>query len=281
MAPLVHAYNSTKHDSTGYSPFFFMFCRHPRLAVDACLGLNSPDEPISSRTHYATKLKKRLAFAYKAASRESNKSGQRNDSNYDLKVRNSVLDIGDCALIRKVGFRGKHKLAERWDRDSYVVIGMPEINIHVYHVQKEFGDGSVKTLHRNMLLPFSAIPSISEIGTNSSRSKSKKEKNEMSPKTIPVPASPSESDFVSDSNESPVLFVPRYVPPHRRNNVSMNSKTSSNNDSADGSTYFINDSSHHGSLNTIRGSPSVNVDRSQSNVGTESSFQAALANQVL
>ena len=96
---------SSKHDSTGYSPFFFMFGRHSRLAVDACLELNSPDEPISSRAHYATKLKNRLA-------RESSKSGQRNKSNYDLKVRNSVLDIGDRELICKVGFRGKHKLAE-------------------------------------------------------------------------------------------------------------------------------------------------------------------------
>ena len=61
-----------------------MFGRHPRLAVDACLGLNSPDEPISSRAHYATKLKKRLDFAYKAAARESDKTGQRNKSHYDL-----------------------------------------------------------------------------------------------------------------------------------------------------------------------------------------------------
>ena len=199
----------------------------------------------------------------KAAARESNKSGQRNKSNYDLKVRNSVLDIGDRVLIRKVGFRGKHKLADRWDRDSYVVIGMPDINIPVCHVQKEFGDGSVKTLHRNMLLPFTIIPSISEIGTNTSGSKSKKDKSEMSSKTIPVPSSPSESDFDSDSGESPVLFVPRYVPPHRRNNVSMNSTTSSNNGSADGSAHFINDLSHHGSLNTFRGSPSVNLDKSK------------------
>ena len=125
-----------------------------------------------------------------------------------------------------------------------------------------------------MLLAFSAIPSISEIGTNPSGSKSKKEKKEMSSKTIPVPASPSESDFDSDSNESPVLFVPSYVPPHRRNNVCLNSKTSSNNGSADGSAHFINDSSHHGSLNTFRGSPPVNAHRSQSNVRTESSFQA-------
>ena len=159
VASLVHAYNSTKHDSSGYSPFFLMFGRHPRLTVDARLGLNSPDQPISSKAHYATKLKERLDFANKAAARKSNKSGH-SKSNYDLKVRKSVLDIRDHVLILKVGFRGKHKLADRWDRDSYVVIGMPDINILVYHVQKEFGDSSVKKLQKNMLLPFSTIPSI-------------------------------------------------------------------------------------------------------------------------
>ena len=90
-----------------------------------------------------------------------------------------------------------------------------------------------------MLLPFSAIPSISEIGTNPSGSKSKKGKSEMTSRTIPVPTSTSKSDFDSDSSESPVLFVPRYVPPNRINNVSMNSKTSSNNGSADGSAHFL------------------------------------------
>ena len=52
----------------------------------------------------------------------------------------------------------------------------------------------------------------------------------------------------------------------------MTSKTSSNNGSAAGSANFINDSSHYGSLNTFRSSPSVNVGRSQSNVRTEGSF---------
>ena len=73
-----------------------------------------------------------------------------------------------------MGLHGKHKLADRWDMESYVVIDMPGKYVLVHNVQKEFGDGSVKTLHRNMLLSFSAIPSISEIGTNSLGSKSKK-----------------------------------------------------------------------------------------------------------
>ena len=99
-------------------------------------------------------MKKRLDFAYKAVARESDKKGQKNKSHYDLGVRNSILDTDDRVLIRKVGLRGKHKLADRWDKDSYIVLDKSDSNIHVYKIQKEFGEGSVKTLHRNMLLPF-------------------------------------------------------------------------------------------------------------------------------
>lgn len=43
VTPLVHSYNATKHESTGYSSYFLMFGRHPRLAADAYLGLISED----------------------------------------------------------------------------------------------------------------------------------------------------------------------------------------------------------------------------------------------
>ena len=64
VGPMVHAYNATLHDSTGYSPYFLMFGRHPRLAIDALLGLHFDDINARYANEYTRTLRQRLTTSY-------------------------------------------------------------------------------------------------------------------------------------------------------------------------------------------------------------------------
>ncbi|KAJ8348558.1 hypothetical protein SKAU_G00271470 [Synaphobranchus kaupii] len=149
---LVHAYNSTKCDATGYSPYFLMFGREARLPIDLCFGTSPDGRDEGCHSRYVAKLKEDLQRAYKLASGVADKTHQRNKRSYDKRVGFQTLDIGDRVLLRNLGLKGKHKLESRWSPIPYVVLGkMP--NLPVYKVKPEDGRGGVKTLHRDHLLP--------------------------------------------------------------------------------------------------------------------------------
>ena len=61
-------------------------------------------------------------------------SAERHKAQYDLKVRESTVGVGDRVLVRNVGFKGKHILADKWDKDLYVVLDKPNSNIHVFKI---------------------------------------------------------------------------------------------------------------------------------------------------
>jgi hypothetical protein len=80
VSTLTHA----KHRTTGYSPFFLMFGRYLRLAINAFLCLDSNNtEKTRSRENVAKKLQKRLEFSYEVASREAERSASRHKRFYD------------------------------------------------------------------------------------------------------------------------------------------------------------------------------------------------------
>ena len=132
VSTMTHAYNAASHDSTGFSPFFLMFGRHPCLAVDAFLGLPQDTETVKGHKDYVDRLKQQLATAYETASEEAKKSAGRQKDYYDEKVRHSNLEVGDRVLVEKKGHKGKHKLADLWEHCPYVVIGHPVLDIPVY-----------------------------------------------------------------------------------------------------------------------------------------------------
>ena len=106
---LAHAYNATYHESIGHTSFYLMFGRHPRLAIDAFLGLGEIEK--ASHSEYVKRLRDRLAFAYKTASIEAAKSSERYKRNYDFKVRESKLEQDDRVLVRLVGLKAKKNIS--------------------------------------------------------------------------------------------------------------------------------------------------------------------------
>uniref|UniRef100_A0A672FVG2 Gypsy retrotransposon integrase-like protein 1 n=1 Tax=Salarias fasciatus TaxID=181472 RepID=A0A672FVG2_SALFA len=152
VAYLVHAYNSTKSDATGYSPYHLMFGREARLPVDLCFGTSPDGIEDACHTRYVTKLKTDLKQAYKLASEAVDKRHQRNKRLYDQRVTFQSLEIGDRVLLRNLGLRGKHKLESKWSHEPYIIVGkMP--NLPVFKIKREDGVSGTKTIHRDHLLP--------------------------------------------------------------------------------------------------------------------------------
>lgn len=160
---MTHAYNATVHESTGFSPFYLMFGRQPRLAIDAFLGIRTDAVTGRSRKDYAQKLESRLKLAYRRANDEAVNRAGKYKAYYDVRVKKHQLRPGDRVLSRNVGIRGKHKLADRWEEEPYIVVRQPDPDIPVYEVRKEHSMGRVKTVHRNHLLPFMSLPTPSDM----------------------------------------------------------------------------------------------------------------------
>ena len=61
-------------------------------------------------------------------------------------------------LIRNVGLKGKNKLADKWNKDVFIVLDQPDPSIPVYRVKRNHGRSTPRTLHRNMLLSITGLP---------------------------------------------------------------------------------------------------------------------------
>lgn len=152
VQPLVHAYNCTKNETTGFSPYQLMFGRQPSLPIDVAFGLSPEVRNKTTHTDDVKKLKENLQESYKLAIEHSEKTALKNKERYDMKVRETVLEEGDRVLVKNVGVRGKHKIADRWSQIMYKVV--KRINDSpVYIVDPVDANGPSRTLHRDLLLP--------------------------------------------------------------------------------------------------------------------------------
>ena len=64
---LTHAYNCTKSQVTGFSPYFLMFGREPRIPVDEAFEVTFPFRQEKNVVDYVHHLREGLQWAYTLA----------------------------------------------------------------------------------------------------------------------------------------------------------------------------------------------------------------------
>ena len=85
---LVHAYNCTRNVATGYSLYYLLFGREPRLPLDVEFGLKMGNQKVPpSKSAYVTQLKRRIRFAHKNAKQVASRQQARHKGLYDQSCR--------------------------------------------------------------------------------------------------------------------------------------------------------------------------------------------------
>ena len=154
VAPLVHAYNCIKHESTGFSPYLLLFGREPKLPIDVAFGIDKGDSNNQAYTEYVTDLQNRIKETFEVVNRNAAKAREKQKAYYDIKARAAKLEPGDRVLVEILAFDGKQKIADKWSEDVFIVIDQPNAEIPTYRVRRENGSDGDKflLLHRNHLL---------------------------------------------------------------------------------------------------------------------------------
>ena len=155
LPELMLAYNATRSAVTGYSPYYLLFGRRPRIPVDY-LFPTLRDSPHQTKMEVSVvAMQKRLKEAFAVARHLTSEEVAKQCRYYDHKAGAVALQPGDVVMVRTDGFVGKPKVKDRWEDGGFIVESQLE-DWPVYKVKCPTSDDRWKPkywiLHRNRLL---------------------------------------------------------------------------------------------------------------------------------
>ena len=155
LPELLMAYNATHSAVTGYSPYYLLFSRRPRIPVDY-LFPTLRDSPHQTKMEVSVAaMQKRLKEAFTVARHLTSEEVARQCHYYDHKAGFVVLQPGNIVMVHTDGFVGKQKVKDRWEDGGFIVESQLE-DWPVYKVKCPTSDDRQKPkyqiLHRNRLL---------------------------------------------------------------------------------------------------------------------------------
>ena len=146
LQEVVQAYNNTPHASTGFTPFFLLFGREPRLPVDTLLG--RPEPLAAGPIDWVRQHQERLRSAHHRAADQLNAAAASRASHHPASG-DPKLNIGALVYIRN-RVPGRNKIQDRWRSELFVVTAQP--SEAVCRV-RPFAGGAERVLSRRDLMP--------------------------------------------------------------------------------------------------------------------------------
>ena len=121
LPELLMAYNATCSTVTGYSPYYLLFGRRPRIPVDY-LFPTLRDTPHQTKMELSVvAMQKRLKEAFAVARHLTSKEAAKQYCYYDHKAGAVALQPGDVVMVCTDGFVGKQKVKDRWEDGGFIV----------------------------------------------------------------------------------------------------------------------------------------------------------------
>ncbi|KAL5007479.1 hypothetical protein ScPMuIL_016285 [Solemya velum] len=112
--------------------------------------LDSIDEESFFTTDFTIDLKKRIEVARHIANKSLKKAREKQKHHYDVKAKAAIIELGDKVLVKVLAFKGKHKLADKFEENIYEVIDQPHKDIPVYIVRSSDETGRSQTKEENI-----------------------------------------------------------------------------------------------------------------------------------
>ena len=210
---VVHAYNSTRNDATGYSPFFLLFGRHARLPIDIIFDTGQ-QSPATSHPEYVKKWRRAMEEAYAIARERAQNNANRNKRRCDAKPQSIELQPNDRVLVRNLSERGgPGKLRSYWEKEIHIVVSRRDKKSPVYTVKPENGDGRTRVLHRNLLLLCNDLPAESEDPLQSPQCINRRNQPRRQRASLQKDNETTNMDSSEDSSSEDELFVVQGIDP--------------------------------------------------------------------
>ena len=154
LAPFVtFAYNTSRHSSTSFSPFYFLYLREPRVGIDLLLHKKEP--AYQNFDQYSDDVRRKMQIAYKIVENQLKVVFDRAKRRYDARVRSVKFDVGDLCYFhspRLFAGRGR-KFRNQTSGPWKVIRKVNEVNnsiqkspkskariVHVERMMKYFGE---------------------------------------------------------------------------------------------------------------------------------------------